>query len=229
MLDLLRFDQHGRRFGNQVTLAGWSRADGYLGIEPARRLDYGQLPALQAAGVCWVRRGETTGRIEGLIPYDANWLQVPGPLPRARLVTQVRQSDEPARDIGRIDVRSTALVEVPLGLPPGEPGTAEIVADRPGNLHIRCNCRTPQLLVVSESFHPGWKARVDDQPRPVFRVDGDFLGCLVGPGEEEVVLEFRPESLRRGWIASCFGLGLIVLSLAGRRRQPREQLDEDSR
>ena len=229
LLDLLRFDQQGRHFGNQATMAGWSEAGGYLGIEPAQRLDYGQLPALQVADVSWVRRGATTGRIEGLIPHDANWCRVPGPLPRARLVTQVRQSDEPARDISRIDVRSTALVEVPLKLPPGPPGTAEITADRPGNLHIRCNCQTSQLLVVSESFHRGWKARVDDRTRPVLRVDGDFLGCLVGPGEQEVMLEFRPESLRRGWIVSCFGLGLTVLCLVGWRRQPREQLDEDSR
>ena len=46
--------QNGLRVGNRILLAGWKRADGYAGLEPAKRLDYRQLAALQTAGVGWI-------------------------------------------------------------------------------------------------------------------------------------------------------------------------------
>ncbi len=203
------------RMGNQITMAGWRRADGYAGLEPRQRLDYADVSALRVASVRWVRRHETDRPIDGLIPHDTDWLEVPDPLPRVRLVTQTKPSQEPAEDLRRIDVESTALVAAPLDLPEAEPGTAELISEGPGRLQIRCNSSSRQLLVVSESYHPGWQAMVQQQPRPVLRVNGDFLGCLVGPGQQEVVLQFRPKSLDRGRKVSYLGLALALLCLVG--------------
>jgi len=214
LANVLGFDEPGLRTGNQITLAGWHRTDGYAGLEPARRLDYRQLPALRVAGVRWVKRGERTDAIEGLNPHDDDWLEVPEPLPRIRLVSRVRPTADPAREITRIPIESTALVESPLDLPGGPPGKAALVAERPGRLQVRVDCPERQLLVVSESYHPGWRAEVDGHPRAVLRANGDFLGCVVGAGEHEVVLEFRPQSLRNGRLVSCLGLILMLISLA---------------
>ena len=214
LANVIRFDEPGLRTGNQMTLAGWHRADGYAGLEPARRLDYRQLSALRVAGVRWVKRGESTDAIEGLSRHDDHWLEVPGPLPRVRLVSSARPTADPAREITRIPIESAALVELPLDLPGGPPGRAALVAERPGKLQVRVDCPARQLLVVSESYHPGWKAEVDGRPQPVLRANGDFLGCVVGAGAHEVVLEFRPQSLRRGRLVSCLGLTLMLVSLA---------------
>jgi hypothetical protein len=200
----------GLRTGNQITLAGWRRADGYAALEPARKLDYRQLAALRVAGVRWVRRGEATAAIDGLVEHDARWLEVPAPLDRVRLVTRTRPSRDPARDIARIPLESVALVEEPIALPAGPPGTATIVGERPGLLHLRLECPNRQLLVVSESYHPGWRAEVDGRAAPVVPANGDFLGCVVPPGVHEVVLEFRPRSLGNGLLVS--GLGLTVVA-----------------
>jgi hypothetical protein len=213
----LRFDEPGLREGNQITLAGWHRADGYAGLQPQRRLDYHQLAALRVAGVRWVRRSEATDRIPGLIAHNADWLEVPRPLSRVRLVTQARASDDPAGDLQTIDPESTALTDSLFELPPGAPGEATILDDRPGRLHIRANCSTRQLLVVSESYHPGWQATVDHRPRDVLRVNGDFFGCVVGPGEHDVRFEFRPRSLRYGRTLSWIGLGCVVIGVIGCR------------
>ena len=223
----VRFDEPGLRTGNRMILAGWSRADGYAGLEPRRRLDYRRLPALRAAGVRWVQRGDAGDRIEGLIRHDQDWLEVPRPLPRVRLVSRTQLSHDPARDIGRIALEYTALTEVPLALPKAEPGKATIGGERPGRLHIRCNCSSPQLLVVSEGFHPGWQATVDDRREQVLRVNGDFMGCLVGPGQQDVVLDFRPRSLRHGWIVSCLGLVLILVCFVGQQARPTPRMTED--
>ena len=72
-----------------MTLEGWSRTDGYAALEPSKSLDYFQLPALRVSSTRWVHRSPSTSAIEGLAPYDENWMQVPDPLPLVRLVTHV--------------------------------------------------------------------------------------------------------------------------------------------
>jgi hypothetical protein len=224
---LIRFDEPGLRTGDLMTLRGWSRADGYAGLEPRRQLDFRLLPALRVAGVRWVQCNEATLGIAGLKPYDHQWLEVPGPLPRVRLVTQVRTSSDPARDIARIHPETTALCEVPLTLPASEPGKAVLTSDRPGRLEIEVDCPAAQLLVVAESYHNGWRAAVDDRPQKVYRVNGDFMGCVVGPGKHRVVLDFRPDSLERGWLTSCFGLSLLGVYFLGSMTWPKPKRLED--
>ena len=46
--------EHGKRIGDRILLSGWKCIDGYLGLEPARRLDYRETAALRAAGVTWL-------------------------------------------------------------------------------------------------------------------------------------------------------------------------------
>ena len=224
---LLRFDESGLRNGNQMTLSGWRRADGYAGLEPARELDYRQLPALRVAGVRWVERNPSTVDIAGLEPHDNYWLEVPNPLPRVRLVAQTKTSTKPARDITRICADTTALTEVPLSLPISMPGKAVLTAERPGRLEIDVDCPAPQLLVLAESYHPGWHAAVDDDPQAVYRVNGDFMGCVVGPGKHQVIFSFQPDSLRRGWLASCAGLCLVSLCFFGCTARPKPNPLED--
>jgi hypothetical protein len=206
LADLVRANEPGLRTGNQITLAGWDRADGYAGLEPERMLDYSQVDALRVAGVRWVKQNERTAGICGLRQSSDGWCEVPGSLPRIRLVAQARPSQDPARDLGKLTVESAALVEYPLLLPCGAAGSATMVEERPGRFQIRVSCETAQLLVVSESFHPGWQAKIDGRPQPVWRTNGDFLGCTVEPGTRDVVLEFHPRSLCLGRIVSCLGL-----------------------
>lgn len=215
LADVLRLDESALHTGNELTLRGWHRADGYAALAPVRKLDYRGLPALRAAGVRWVRRSETTEAIAGLIDRDSHWLEVPNPLARVRLVTGTLPSDGPARDLARIPLESAALVDEPLDLPPGVPGTATTLGERPGRLHVRVDCPTRQLLVVSESYHPGWRAEVDGRPLPVMPANGDFLGCVVPPGVHEVVLEFQPRSLSVGLIVSCLGLAMVAAIVVG--------------
>ena len=204
-----------RAIGNQMTLGGWRRVDGYAELEPRRQLNYYSLPALRVASTRWVRRTPATSAIPGLIARSDLWCEVPDPLPQVRLVARVVASDNPANDLARIDVQRAALCEYPLAFPPDSGGQATLVAQRPGWMQIDVRCKSPQLLSVAESFHSGWHCTVDGCPRPVCRVNGDFLGCPVESGQHQVELEFRPESLHRGWIASILGLGLVLCCFFG--------------
>jgi hypothetical protein len=213
LLDLVGYEDSLPHSGDQMTMLGYWRADGYAGLAPAKQLDNHRVAALRVANVAWVQRNQSTAGMVGLErqPNESRWLAVPAPLPRVRLVAQTRMSRDPAHDIAIISPEMVALVDSPLSLPPGPSGYAFLVSDHPGRLEIQVDCHVSRLLVVSESYHPGWQATIDGRPERLLRVNGDFLGCVVPGGRHEVCLAFRPASLRWGLWFTCAGLGLMLL------------------
>ena len=170
---------------------------GYVALTPRRRLDYDRPETLRVAGAAW--RLGSSGLRERL-PIE--------PLPRARLVSRALESRHPAADLAIIDPESTAIVDEPIDLPGGPAGEATILLDRPGRITVRAESIGRRLLIVSESYHEGWRAAIDGRVAAVARVNGDFLGCVVEPGRHQVALVFDPASARVGrWASGC---GLVV-------------------
>ncbi len=90
-----------------------------------------------------------------------------------------------------------------------------------GQVLIATATDTDQLLVLADSYHPGWSVTVDGQEVRLLRICGDFMGCVVPAGKHLVRFAWRPASLRYGRLLSLIGLaGLIGLSgLAGYGRR----------
>ncbi|MCE9555959.1 MAG: YfhO family protein [Planctomycetes bacterium] len=220
-------DPHAPREGNQSLLSGWSRARGYAGLEPASRLDYGQRNAQRVAGIGWLGTERKTNQVRRVIATPTT------PLPAARLLAHVQSSRNPARDIEQIDPATTALVEPGFDQlhvfgqgPAGtiEAGTALIDQQSPGHLVIDTHAKGANVLVMNQSWHGGWKASVDGKPVAVERVNGDFFGCVVPPGDHRVQFNFQPASLRYGAMLSagglaCFLFGFAWLAKTGRVRE----------
>ncbi|MBX9788246.1 MAG: YfhO family protein [Pirellulales bacterium] len=206
--------------GDRITLAGYERWDGYAGLAPQRVLDPLRLSTLRLAGVRWVAHSPEAERITGLARRDECWLEVPDPLPKYRLVTQVIVDAYPAQSIEQIDLATCAIVDRSLTEALGsglaefneQPGRVGVRREACGRIELVTRAPTRQLLVVSESYHPGWQARIDGEKVELCRVNGDFLGCPVPAGDHVVDFEFRPESLRWGR-----GLTLLGLLLAARQ------------
>ena len=193
----------GRLFYYQATsipvLAGYNLMLGNIGLQPAKKLPV-DLTSLRLADVRWALT-------------QNGWGAVPDPMPRARLVSQVVVSENVTQAVQQINIAATAIVEKPVDFAPGEPGKAEITTDRPGHIEIKTTAPTRQFLVLSESFHSGWKARVDGAELPVVRAYGDYMGCVVDAGTKTVVFNFEPRSFSLGAKVSATGLGLALLWL----------------
>jgi hypothetical protein len=213
---------------NFLTMRGVRLAGGYVAFRPRRYLDDLQGKRLQLAGVRWVQtktpwaRAEETAPLpaelasEVRISYDSlgrpsSWSGTSAPAPRARLVTKELVSSALKEDLDAVDVESTVLVLESLRLRGERPGTVSIVSDRPGEIRLRTSATSPQLLVLSESWHEGWRATLDGEPRPVVRAYGDFLGSIVEAGQHEVEFRFRPTSFRMGAWLSAISLCLMFL------------------
>ena len=189
---------------------------GYVAMPPQRALDhYANETAMRLSGIGWVRtRYGTNTRLNEAADAGIKWLPVPDPMPRVRLVTNAVTTSDPARDLQDIDIATTALVDRDLLLEPGPPGTATLKHEMPGHLRIHTNSATRQLLIISESYHRDWHARIDGHPAEPIPVYGDYLGVVIDAGHHNVALDFDAKSKRIGLIITAASTLLTLLFAA---------------
>jgi hypothetical protein len=187
--------------------------NGYRGgLEPRKYLDYLRLQPLRLSGAAWFRSAFGACSLLAELPAaDANWHAVPAPLSRFRLLGRARVSNDPAADLDHIDIDTTALVAHPLHIEDGKPGSMSLIHDEPGEMLVRAHATGRRLLVVGESYDPGWQVEVDGESRRVERVNGDFLGCVLEGGTHDVRFVFRPASIYYGRRLSLCGLAIALL------------------
>jgi uncharacterized membrane protein YfhO len=84
------------------------------------------------------------------------------------------------------------------------------------------------VLVLTDTWYPGWKAKVDGREVPVERVDYTLRGVPIGAGAHTVEFTYEPLSWRIGWIVSALALaGLAVVLAVGLRRR-RDHAERDA-
>ena len=66
------------------------------------------------------------------------------------------------------------------------------------------------MLVLNDSWAPGWKAYVDDAAVPVWEVNYAFRGVELPPGKHTVRFAYRPTAALAG-LAMGWGALLVVL------------------
>jgi hypothetical protein len=187
---------------------------GYAALNPNNMLDYSnQISALRLAGVKWRKaRIGATKELTEAAERGVKWVEISDPIPRARLLSKTQVSENPHQDVDKIDIAEVALVEKPLTLD-GDPGAVALrpEVDRPGEIEWSVNSGGDQLFSLSERYHVGWRAEVDGKPVETLRVNGDFLGCLVGPGHHQIHFEFIPKTLRFGIWLSVAGVIMTLV------------------
>ena len=95
---------------------------------------------------------------------------------------------------------------------PGVPGEALISEYRPGHISIDVSSDNESLLLVTDSFYPGWIATIDGEANKILQTNILFRGIIVPAGSHEVILEYKPASFQIGLLLSIAGLlGLIAL------------------
>jgi len=118
---------------------------------------------------------------------------------------------------------SVAVVErvgapAPLAWPtaPVRPETT-LLLDEPHRIEISVRNQAPGLLVLKDTWYPGWDALVDRQRVPIYRVNGCFRGLQIPAGAHFVVFQYRPWGVYGA--AACSLLStLLLLGVALRSR-----------
>jgi hypothetical protein len=133
-------------------------------------------------------------------------------------------SDLPVRRMGE---GHPPVPPQPGGSPdPGVSGSvqaATIESYTPERVVVQATAERPGLLVLTDLYHPGWRARVDGVETPVWRADYFFRGVPLAPGAHEVELVFDPLSVRLGRVVSLLTLVALVGIALALWRWPRRQ------
>jgi uncharacterized membrane protein YfhO len=74
------------------------------------------------------------------------------------------------------------------------------------------------MLVLADTWYPGWIATVDGHSVPIYQVYSALRGVIVQTGEHRVEFHYRPVSALIGALLSAIGiLGACALALWNRR------------
>ena len=197
---------------NGPMMKGYGTMTGNTSLYPNRRIAYNlQTTPLRLAGVRWLRsRIGTTVELNQYAEAGIEWIELSEPMPRVRLVSKAQVSADPNADIYTVDFATVVLVDTPIELEEGTPGTAAVIEDTPGKIRVRTAASTRQVLVTTESYYPGWTVTLDGESIEVIPLYGDFLGCVLPAGEHEVEFDFDPASYRYGKALSFAGLALTL-------------------
>jgi hypothetical protein len=159
---------------------------------------------------------------------DARIYRNEAALPRAFVVPRARCLDggealrlirERAVDF-RQEVILTGCSAAPLT--GGDASTATVVIEHyaPQRVVITATSDQGGYLVLTDTWFPGWTARVDGQDVQVERADYAFRAVRLEPGRHEVEFRYRPGSVRLGLTLS--GLAALTTVALGRRPQRRK-------
>jgi len=122
----------------------------------------------------------------------------------------VKSEEEAIAVILRYDLRNSAVVMGDLNineeLKVPDKEDIDIVKAKGNSRIFRTQTEVGGYLVISEIWHPGWKANLDGKEHPLYRTDLALMGTVIPPGKHELVLNFEPP---------YFYLGLAISLLAG--------------
>jgi hypothetical protein len=154
--------------------------------------------------------------------------RISDPFPRAWVVGQAEViADQEAAlarlDASDFDLRQKALLAREMSGTSQLPGTslpgasARVVSSAPAYLALEVETPADGLLLLSEVYYPGWRARVDGNEAPILRADFLLRAVPVPQGQHRVEFFFVPVSLRTGAVISGIMLAGLLISLFLRR------------
>ena len=169
----------------------------------------------RALGLTYLVLGQPVDRMPGMAaPRGADlllagppvWIyRLAGAMPRASLIGQIEVADADAtRPDGRLLIKPSAdraLVDVET--PPRRStilssseshGVVKIESSRPGRVEAVATSTGGGLLVLHDTYYPGWIAEIDGKPASILRADILFRGVELPAGTHHVTFRFAPFS-----------------------------------
>jgi hypothetical protein len=97
--------------------------------------------------------------------------------------------------------------------PVGPSESVSVVKHEPQRVELRAAMERPGLVILADTYYPGWRLSIDGRPAPIFRANRMMRGAAVPAGEHTLIYTYEPKSFRIGAIVSALG-GILLLALA---------------
>jgi hypothetical protein len=145
--------------------------------------------------------------------------------PRIWVTSNLQKADTLGQALDTIkakdfDLLSQAVIEGGPEIPGGPSAPVKWSAKITGYGHntvlIEAELDKPGLLILSDTYYPGWEATVDGIQASIYRVDGLFRGVYVNAGRHQIVFNYRPVSFLAGLGIAVLAL-MLLFALSGKR------------
>jgi hypothetical protein len=142
---------------------------------------------------------------------------------RAEIVSDAAQSLERVTN-SAFDFRHQVVLEdAPVGWKePESPGSAtvRILDYQPDQVKVSIEASADGLLVLTDSYAPGWQALLDGHPTPVYVADHAFRAVVAPTGAHQVEFVYRPLSFQIGATVSLVtATTLLLMAVISRIRR----------
>ena len=94
---------------------------------------------------------------------------------------------------------------------PGRLGQCRLAKPLTDRIELDCALDQPGFVVINESFHPQFEARLDRAETPIFRANAFVMATQVPAGKHHLELEYSEQSLVPGFAASLCGIAIALL------------------
>jgi hypothetical protein len=183
----------------------------------------------------WQLRRNLAAYPRAWVVHDARIRPVASdPDTRARLIRTLIYMNDPIWSEGNrpvFDPRQEALIETDdrRGLREYLPGGAvessesvSVIKHEPRQVELRAALDRPGLVILADTFYPGWRLTVDGRPAPILRTNRVMRGAVVPAGEHTLIYAFEPASFRVGGLISLAGLLVLTVLAWSSRRHDQE-------
>jgi hypothetical protein len=168
---------------------------------------------------------------------DATIVANEGALPRALVARAVHVAGGLEEEIGTVteaafDPQRDVVVrrdELPVSFDAARRsrGSVLVTDEQNARVTLRARLTRPSVVLLGDTWAPGWGVRVDGRPAQALQADVVLRGVAVPAGEHEIVWSYRVPGLRAGTVLSLLALlttlvwaGALVVRARRARRSP---------
>jgi uncharacterized membrane protein YfhO len=132
---------------------------------------------------------------------------------------EVLLEEEPKWEIGMGGRRELPLQNInAVGEPlSGLSNEVEFIAEKNNELHLRVRATENALLVLSDTYYPGWKAFANGKETKIYKANYNFRAIPLKAGEYEIQFIYDPISFKIGALVSLLTLIGIAVCLVKTR------------
>jgi hypothetical protein len=169
--------------------------------------------------------GNYTSILKKVYEKEVRVFQRPNALPRSFMVYQFIQENDPQKIFELLNtIKSrfdeTAIITSSKSIKPFEtnindPGISRIdfKTYTPNRVALSTTTIYPGLLVLSDAYHPDWKAYIDGKRTEIYQTNYLIRSVFLPEGRHEIVFVFRPIWFYAGMAVSILSLLIIALML----------------
>lgn len=100
-----------------------------------------------------------------------------------------------------------------------EQNAVEVLSDSATDVRLKVSGRVqPGYMVLARTYYPGWKAKVNGSPQPVYRANYAFSAIALQQGDNLIEFYYDPDSFKVGVVISLASLSALVIFGASKFR-----------